>query len=140
MKYMAGIFAIAGTFGLGWQGGHIGEAGLFGGGYKVVADFGDVGGLESGDTVSIAGIKVGRVETVTLKEYQAEVVMRLDDGVEIGDDSVASIKAKSLLGGKYVQITPGGSDRLVADGGKLRETESAMDPERLISSYVFGKV
>lgn len=140
MKYMAGVFAVAGTFGLGWHGGHIGNAGLFGGGYKVVAEFGDVGGLEGGDTVSIAGIRVGSVESVSLREYQAEVVMRLDDGVEIRDDSVASIKTKSLLGGKYVQITPGGSDRVISDGGKLRETESAMDPERLISSYVFGKV
>ena len=52
----------------------------------------------------------------------------------------ASIKTKGLIGEKYVAITPGGSDKIIPPGGRIRETESAIDIEELISKYVFGKV
>lgn len=137
--YFIGVFALAGFFTAGGLG--LGNFGTFApDGYKVMAVFDDVGGLESGDNVSVAGVKVGRVESVTLKGCEAVVVLNIKDGVDVYDDAVASIKTKSLLGGKYIQICPGSSDNRVSEGGKIRETESAMDPERLISNYVFGKV
>ena len=141
VKYFMGFFAAAGILAFGSQGIDLGSTGIFEkGGYTVYAEFDDVGGLEAGDPVTIAGIKVGRVGSVALKDYVAVVVMSLDKDVGIQNDSVASIRTKGVMGGKYVQITPGGSDRMVRDGGVIRETESAMDPESIISSYICGKI
>jgi phospholipid/cholesterol/gamma-HCH transport system substrate-binding protein len=90
--------------------------------------------------VTIAGIRVGHVDSVTLDGGTAVVVLRVKRDIVIEDDSIASIKTKGLMGGKYVQISPGGSEKLLKQGGSIIDTESAMDPERLISKYVFGKV
>jgi len=113
----------------------IADMGMLWGGYTVNARFDDVGGLKGGDPVTMAGIGVGRVESVTLDGSMAKVVLKLKKGTTIQDDAVASI-----LGSKYVQICGGGSDKLVGPGGLMRETESALDPERLIATYALGKI
>jgi phospholipid/cholesterol/gamma-HCH transport system substrate-binding protein len=56
------------------------------------------------------------------------------------EDAIASIKTKGLIGERYIQITPGGSDRLISDGDRLRETESAIDIEEIISRFIFGGI
>jgi len=56
------------------------------------------------------------------------------------EDAIASIRTKGLLGEKYVEITPGGSDQLIEPGGFLIETEPPLDLEKLIGNFVFGKV
>jgi phospholipid/cholesterol/gamma-HCH transport system substrate-binding protein len=66
--------------------------------------------------------------------------MRIDPGIALQDDSIVSIRTKGLIGEKYVKITPGGSDKLVQPGGKLRDTEDPIDIEHLISNYIFGKL
>jgi phospholipid/cholesterol/gamma-HCH transport system substrate-binding protein len=66
--------------------------------------------------------------------------MTIKKDVKIQDDAIASIKTKGLIGEKYIQITPGASDKVLAQGGRIRETESAVDLEELISKYVFGGV
>jgi phospholipid/cholesterol/gamma-HCH transport system substrate-binding protein len=45
-----------------------------------------------------------------------------------------------LIGDKFIEITPGGSEELIGPGGKIRDTQSAVDFEELISNYVFGKL
>ncbi|QWR78633.1 outer membrane lipid asymmetry maintenance protein MlaD [Candidatus Magnetomonas plexicatena] len=111
-------------------------------GYIVTASFTKTGGLKKGTTVEIAGVAVGKVSDITLddKTYQAKVMMAIHKTVNISEDSIASIKTKGLLGEKYIQIAPGGSKTLLANGGKIRETESAVDIEELISKYAFGDV
>jgi phospholipid/cholesterol/gamma-HCH transport system substrate-binding protein len=66
--------------------------------------------------------------------------MRIDPGVALQDDAIVSIRTKGLIGEKYVRITPGGSEKLVEPGGKLRDTEDPIDIEHLISNYIFGKL
>jgi len=98
------------------------------------------GGLKSGSSVVIAGVEVGRVKRVALDDYQAKVVLNIPLNVKIQEDAIASIKTKGLIGEKYVEITPGGADELIEPGGRIRETQSAIDFEEIISNYVFGKI
>jgi phospholipid/cholesterol/gamma-HCH transport system substrate-binding protein len=137
-----GLFMLAGLAAMAYLSVELGNVTLLGArGYLVHADFPTVGGLKSGASVEIAGVQVGRVEGIALsQEYQARVTMRIQDGVRLQDDAIVSIKTKGLIGEKFVQIGPGGSDRLVPPGGRLREVEAPVDMEELISKYIFGRI
>lgn len=132
---------IAGIICLGYLSIKLGRMELFGGkGYEVHAVFSNSGGLKTGSTVVIAGVEVGRVKQVVLDDYEARVVITLPLDVKLQDDAIASIKTKGLIGEKYIEITPGGSEELIKPGGLIRETEPAVDLEKLISNFVFGKL
>jgi phospholipid/cholesterol/gamma-HCH transport system substrate-binding protein len=136
-----GLFLVLGILALGYLSIKLGRVSLLGGtGYLVTADFPSVGGLKAGSGVEIAGVQVGRVESIGLADYQARVVLRLDSHVELQDDSIASIKTKGLIGEKYIRISPGGSDKIIPPNGRIREVEAPVDLEELISKYIFGKV
>jgi phospholipid/cholesterol/gamma-HCH transport system substrate-binding protein len=136
-----GIFVVMGVLALAYLSIKLGKVSfLGGGGYIVTADFPSVGGLKAGSSVEIAGVEIGRVETIGLADYQAHVVLRIDNGVKLQDDSIASIKTKGLIGEKYIRISPGGSDKDIPPGGRLREVEPPVDFEELLSKYIFGKV
>jgi len=136
-----GIFVILGLLGLAYLSINLGRVQfLGGGGYLVNADFPTVGGLKSGSSVEIAGVEIGRVEDIGLSDYQAHVQLRINHGVKLQEDSIASIKTKGLIGEKYIRISPGGSEKLIQPNGKIREVEAPVDLEELISKYVFGKV
>ncbi len=136
-----GVFVIIGILALGYLSIKLGRVELLGGqGYVVVADFSSVGGLKPGATVEIAGVEIGRVETITLVDYQARLTMRIQPGVKLQEDSIASIKTKGLVGEKYVRINPGGSERLIPSNGRIREVEPPVDFEELLAKYIFGKV
>jgi len=141
LEVLVGIFVVAGLIALGYLSIKLGKLEVIGTkGYDVVAEFSDVGGLKAGSSVEIAGVDVGRVTDISLKDYQALVRIRMRPDVKLQDDSIASIKTKGLIGEKFVALAPGGSDKMVKPGGRIRETESAIDFENLISNYVFGKV
>ena len=136
-----GIFMILGVLALGYLSIKLGRVSFLGGtGYLVTVDFPSVGGLKEGSTVEIAGVEIGRVETIGLADYQARVVLRLSSDVKLQEDTIASIKTKGLIGEKYVRVSPGGSDKIIAPGGKIREVEAPVDFEELLSKYIFGKV
>ena len=136
-----GLFMLAGLLALGYLSVRLGQVDVLGSrGYSVYADFPTVGGLKAGAAVEIAGVGIGRVQSIRLKDYQARVTMHIDDGVKLQDDAIVSIKTKGLIGEKFVQISPGGSEKTVPPGGRLSEVESPVDIEELISKYVFGKV
>jgi phospholipid/cholesterol/gamma-HCH transport system substrate-binding protein len=136
-----GVFVVLGILALGYLSIKLGRVTLFSGsGYMVSADFPTVGGLKSGATVEIAGVEIGRVESIGLADYQARVVLRVNGNVQLQEDSIASIKTKGLIGEKYIRISPGGSDKIIPPNGKLREVEAPVDFEELLSKYIFGKV
>lgn len=136
-----GVFVIIGILALAWLSIKLGRVEFLGGqGYQVTADFPSVGGLKPGSTVEIAGVEIGRVENISLAEYQARVRMRIRSDVKLPDDSIAAIKTKGLIGEKFVRINPGGSDRLIQPNGRIREVEAPVDFEELLSKYIFGKV
>jgi len=136
-----GIFVLIGLLCLGWMSVKLGRVDLLGSrGYLVSADFPSVGGLKAGSAVEIAGVEVGRVDRITLQDYQAHVVMLIQPQVKLQDDSIASIKTKGLIGEKYIRLSPGGSDKLIPPNGRIREVEPPIDIEELLSKYIFGKV
>jgi phospholipid/cholesterol/gamma-HCH transport system substrate-binding protein len=136
-----GVFVVLGILALGYLSIKLGRVTILsGGGYLVSADFPSVGGLRPGASVEIAGVEVGRVESIGLADYQARVVLRLNSNVTLQEDTIASIKTKGLIGEKYIRISPGGSEKLIPPNGRIREVEAPVDLEELISKYVFGKV
>jgi phospholipid/cholesterol/gamma-HCH transport system substrate-binding protein len=141
IELAVGLFILAGIVCLGYLTIRLGKMEMIGGkGYDVYAVFSNSGGLKAGSGILIAGVDVGQVKSVTLENYQARVVMNLSSTVKIQEDAIASIKTKGLIGEKYIEITPGGSEKTIPPGGKIRETQPAVDLEELISKYVFGKI
>lgn len=118
------------------------EIGLGDSGYRLTAGFEQVGGLKPGAPVSMSGVTVGRVESISydFTEYRAVVVMRIDGRYDrIPEDSDASIFTAGLLGGQYVGIAPGGSETFLKDGDRIEFTQSAVVLENLISKFLFSK-
>jgi phospholipid/cholesterol/gamma-HCH transport system substrate-binding protein len=141
LELMVGLFMIAGMICLGYLSIQLGKMEVVGGkGYEVYAIFSNIGGLKTDSSIEIAGVDVGRVRSIRLDNYQAQVVLKLPRSVKIQEDAIASVKTKGLIGEKYVEITPGGSEKIIQPGGRIRETQPAMDLEGLISKYAFGKI
>jgi phospholipid/cholesterol/gamma-HCH transport system substrate-binding protein len=136
-----GLFLVVGLLALGYLSVKLGRVSFLGGaGYVVTVDFPSVGGLKAGSTVEIAGVEIGRVESIGLADYQARVTLRLHRDIKLQEDSIASIKTKGLIGEKYVRVSPGGSDKIIPPNGRIREVEAPVDFEELLSKYIFGKV
>jgi len=141
LNLAVGIFVLLGILALGWLSIRLGKVDLVGAkNYTVTADFPSAGGLKTGSTIEIAGVQVGRVTGIRLDNFQARVYMALDKNVKLTEDSIASIKTKGLIGEKFLQISPGGSDKIIKPNGKITEVEPPVDLEELLSKYVFGKV
>lgn len=138
-EIVVGVFVLVGIACLSYLAIKLGKLEVMGGGgYTVTADFPSVAGLKIGDPVEIAGVKVGRVEAIRLADDRARLELRLADGVKLQDDVIASVRARGLIGDKFVLVTPGASDRIIPPGGKIRETESPPDIPDLIGKIVGG--
>jgi phospholipid/cholesterol/gamma-HCH transport system substrate-binding protein len=141
IELAVGVFLLVGIICLGYLAIRLGKMEVFGSrGYDIQAVFINSGGLKNGSDIVIAGVGVGRVKSITLENYQAQVVMNLPWDVKVQEDAIALIRTKGLIGEKYIEITPGGSDKLIPPGGKIRDTQPPVDLEELISKYVFGKI
>ena len=88
---------------------------FIGGGTTYHADFSDGSGLKSGDDVRIAGVKVGKVTGVALKGAMVRVALQINTSARIGDQTRADIKIKTLLGQKYIALSPAGVGKLHGD-------------------------
>jgi phospholipid/cholesterol/gamma-HCH transport system substrate-binding protein len=138
-----GVFMLAGLFAVGYLTIKLGKMELFQEDYYTVkARFQNVTGLKSGASVEIAGVAVGQVAGVAVnpRTFVALVTMKIRKGIELTDDTIASVKTQGLIGDKFVKLSPGGSGKTLSPGETLLETESAVDLEDLISRYVMGKV
>lgn len=110
--------------------------------YFLKARFQSVSGLKTGANIEIAGVPVGKVDSISLdlKEHVALVQLKLKKEVVLTDDVIASVKTAGLIGDKYIKLSPGGSDEILEPGDTILETESALDIEEIISKYAFGGV
>jgi phospholipid/cholesterol/gamma-HCH transport system substrate-binding protein len=135
-----GLFVLLGIACLAWLSVKLGKLEIVGGDYfPVHAEFASVSGLKPGVSVEIAGVDVGKVESITLRDYKADVLMKIREGIELQEDTIASIRTRGLIGDKFVNLAPGASDRLIPSGGKIRETEAAVDLEELIGEFIHGR-
>ena len=141
VEIVVGLFIIAGFLALGYLALQLGEVPMLSRGrtYTVTAEFDNVSGVKEGSAVQIAGVVVGSVAKVQLnKDHVAELVLRLGKELQIPVDSMASVKSQGIIGDKYIQISLGGDPDLIKEGGRLVETESAVDIESLFSKFAFG--
>lgn len=144
LELTVGIFMLLGIICLGYLSIKLGKMELIGGNnYRITARFDSVSGLKPGARIELAGVEIGTVERIGLSNAsgdQAEVTMKIKDGIKITDDVIASVRTSGIIGDKFIKLKPGGSDQLLKDGGKIRETESAIDIEELVSKFIHGKV
>lgn len=110
------------------------------GGYQVYADFAGVGGLKTGDSVQISGVKVGRVGTVQLapETYLARVYIDLDSELKLPTDTAALISSESLLGGRYLSLEPGADEEVIPSGGRIQYTQAPQNLEQLLGQFIFS--
>ena len=141
LELIVGVFMIVGIACLAYLSLKMGNIALLGRpGFEVVATFSDIGGLRNGSPVVIAGVDIGLVKRIELVDYEARVTLQINPGIVIHEDAVASVKTRGLIGEKFIQLSAGAADNIIKPGGKIRQTESAVDIEALISKYAFGKL
>ena len=109
-------------------------------GYEVTASFNSISGLQSGADVRISGVKVGSVTGLTLddKSYQAVVHLSVDPAIKLPKDTAAIIASESLLGGKYLQLEPGGDPDMIQPNGGIEYTQSTPGLEQLLGQVIFS--
>ena len=90
--------------------------------------------------MEVAGVEVGRVKKISLKEDRAMVKLAVQNGTKLYSDTIASIKTRGIIGEKYLALSPGGGGDPLKPGDTIRDTESGLDLEELVSQYVHGKV
>ncbi len=138
-----GIFVLIGIICVGYLTLRLGELELLKGDYyHLNARFRSVTGLKVGAQVEIAGVQVGQVDAIELdpEAMDAHIRLKIKNDVKLGDDVIASVKTAGLIGDKYINLSPGGSEDILEPGDAITETESALDIEELIGRYAFGSV
>jgi phospholipid/cholesterol/gamma-HCH transport system substrate-binding protein len=110
-------------------------------GYHIDAAFDNIGGLKMRAPVKAAGVIVGRVESIRLDPttYEAVVSLNIDPQYKFTKDSIASILTSGLLGEVYVGVDSGGDPQMLADGGRIAKTQSAVVLEKLIGQFLFDR-
>jgi phospholipid/cholesterol/gamma-HCH transport system substrate-binding protein len=135
-----GLFMIAGILCLAYLSVKLGDVNLFGTEqYPLTATFANISGLKEGAEVEIAGVKVGKVSSIHLDNYQAFVELLINPDVKIQEDAIASVRTSGIIGDKYIKIKPGGAEDYLAANDEIIETESTIDIEELVSKYIFEK-
>lgn len=110
-------------------------------GYSVIAKFDRVDGLSPGSDVRMSGIKIGTVlrQTLDPKEYLAVVTLSINPDIKLPADTSASITADSLLGSKYLNLSPGGDDKMINPGGTIQNTQGSIDLFAIIGQMIFSQ-
>ena len=140
---VVGLFVVAGLVCIGYMTIKLGKVDILGDDtYALNARFNRVTGLKEGNPVNMLGLEIGRVANFKMvQDEQAVVVeMRINKGVKIYDDALASIKTEGLIGDRYMDIAPGGAGELLKPGETITETQSPTDLSELIGKYAFGDV
>jgi phospholipid/cholesterol/gamma-HCH transport system substrate-binding protein len=109
--------------------------------YTVSALFDNIGGLKKQAAVKSAGVVVGRVKDINFDgdSYQARVVMAIETQHQFPKDSSLKILTSGLLGEQYIGIEAGAEEKVLAEGDKVQDTQSAVVLENLISKFLYNK-
>jgi phospholipid/cholesterol/gamma-HCH transport system substrate-binding protein len=133
------ILAVALLF-LGYAVLNSGRGTVNGNGLRLTARFDRIDGLSNGADVRIAGVRVGTVTDARIdpQTFSAELTLRVDSGLRLPDDTSAEVTSEGLLGGRYVSLVPGGSDKVLADGGRITQTQGSVSLESLLGRFIFS--
>ena len=140
---MVGIFVIIGLLCIAYMAVNLGNMGFIGENtYSLYGKFNTVSGLRVGNPVNMLGLEIGRVEKFTMDQENqvVQVEFKINKGVEVYDDAIASVKTEGLIGDKFVEIDAGGGGDLLADGDTITDTNSPTSIMDMISKYAFGDV
>ncbi len=131
------VLLVAGGF-LAYAVAHSGRT--MGSGYVLHAQFDHIDGLSTGADVRMAGVKVGEVveEHIDPKTFLAEVSLTVQDSLRLPKDTGASIVSESLLGGKYISLSPGGDETDLQPGQTITITQSSVSLEELLGKFIFS--
>lgn len=143
IDFVVGLFMVAGIAAMGYLAVNLGNLQI---GkqdvYTLHASFPSVSGLKLGAQVELAGVPVGRVTFIAVDgklQDRADVDIEVRGDIKLPDDTFASVRTQGIIGDKYIQLTPGGSLDILADGDEITETEGSLQLEELISKYIFEK-
>ncbi len=143
IETLVGIFVLLGFAGLVFLALKAANLGSFGGGdtYTLTAYFDNIGSLKVRAPVRSAGVLVGRVSAIRLdpKLYQGVVQLEIQHDVQFPADSSLRILTAGLLGDQYIGVEPGGQQKMWAPGDTIKQTQSAVVLESLISQFLFNK-
>ena len=114
----------------------------FDSGYQITAKFDNIGGLKPQAAVKSAGVVVGRVQNITFddKAYQASVSLSMEKRYAFPKDSSLKILTSGLLGEQYIGVEAGGDEKNLVAGDVIKNTQSAVVLENLISQFLYSKV
>jgi phospholipid/cholesterol/gamma-HCH transport system substrate-binding protein len=109
-------------------------------GFTLTARFTSIAGLREGAVIEGAGVRIGTVSNISFDPdyFEAIVELRINEGIAIQEDAIASVRTQGIIGEKFIKITPGGFDELLGDGMEIYDTESAISLEELVSKYIFS--
>ncbi|MCC1491761.1 outer membrane lipid asymmetry maintenance protein MlaD [Cognatishimia sp. F0-27] len=109
-------------------------------GYELTASFRSAEGVSVGTDVRLAGVKVGTVTGLDLntETFRADATVTIRDGIQIPDDSAIVVASEGLLGGNFIEISPGGSLFYYAEGDEVLDTQGAVSLISLLMKFVAG--
>jgi len=109
-------------------------------GYKLYASFEHIDGLNPGADVRIAGVKVGSVVSMRIdpKTFLATVTLSVNDEIKLPKDTAAEVTSESLLGGKFLNLSPGGDAENIPRDGVINITQSSISLEQLLGKFIFS--
>lgn len=137
IELLVGVFTLVGVIALGLQAIGLGGLTLISSDrYDIQAEFDNISGLKKGAAVEVAGVQVGEVHKVELRDPTAIVTLRLKNTIPVYEEDIASVRTQGIIGDKYVKILRGGSMEPIKAGGTIIETESVVDIEDLIGKLV----
>ncbi len=141
VEIMVGVFIVVGFLAFVYLALNLGEVPLLGKGstYSIDAEFDNVSGVKKGAAVQVAGVVVGEVSRIWFGDDEyAHLSLQVDNKIKVPVDSIASVKSQGIIGDKYIQLSLGGDEELLEEGGIITDTESSVDIESLISKFAFG--
>ena len=104
------------------------------------AQFERIDGLVLGADVKISGVKVGVIKHLSVdpKTFLATVEFSVDETIKLPKDTSAEVIGDGLLGSKFLALVPGGDDEVIASGGFVTHTQSAVSLESMIGQLIFS--
>lgn len=139
-EFYVGLFVMFGLLCTGYLFMVLGEINFLGEKrYPIYAYFTSVSGLKTGARVEMAGVEIGIVSNVNIdkERFLAKAELSIDKDIELTEDIIASVKTSGIIGQKYIDISPGGSDTMLKPGDEIFNTESSLDIESLVRKFIF---